>query len=85
MQDKGRHLDLSSGEDLAARSAEPQAAGASTGGKILGVHFECCDIYRRIYPNREGTAYVGHCPRCARRVQFLIGAEGTSARFFRAQ
>lgn len=82
MSDKGRHLDLSSDDDR-----RPVSAGANSGsaGRFLGVHFECCDIYRRIYPNREGTAYVGHCPRCARKVQFLVGAEGTSARFFRAQ
>ena len=80
MRDKGQHLDLSSGDDF--RSSSGQSEGK---GQFLGVHFECCDIYRRIYPNREGTAYVGHCPRCARRVEFRIGAEGTSARFFRAQ
>jgi hypothetical protein len=81
MTDKGRNLDLSTGAEPTPR---PAAGGAAPGGKFLGVHFECCDVYSRVYPNREQTAYVGNCPRCAKRVEFLIGAEGTSSRFFRA-
>ena len=52
--------------------------------RFLGVSFDCCSAYARIYVNKQGTAYVGNCPRCAKRVEFLIGAEGTSSRFFRA-
>ena len=79
MTDKWRHLDVSS-------SGEPERpAKSAESGQFLGVHFECCDVYSRVYPNREQTAYVGHCPRCARRVQFLIGEGGTSERFFRAR
>lgn len=80
MDDKGRHLDLSSGGEPGRGSSKSEGAG-----RFLGVHFECCDVYSRVYPNREETAYVGHCPRCARRVQFLIGEGGTSERFFRAR
>ncbi len=53
--------------------------------RFLGIHFACCDVYSRVYANRPHTAYVGHCPRCARRVQFKIGPGGTDARFFVAQ
>jgi hypothetical protein len=52
--------------------------------RFLGVHFACCDAYSRVYANRAGSAYVGHCPRCAKRVQFAIGPGGTSERFFTA-
>lgn len=52
--------------------------------QFLGVHFECCDIYTRVYVNRDTTAYVGYCPKCARRVRFPISPGGTTARFFRA-
>lgn len=81
MTDKGQHLDLSSGDN---RDASRDAADSGSGGKFLGVHFACCDVYSRVYPNREQTAYVGHCPRCAKRVQFRVGTEGTNARFFQA-
>ncbi|MFQ5672844.1 MAG: hypothetical protein ACE5G9_07110 [Nitrospinales bacterium] len=53
--------------------------------KFLGVHFECCNVYRRIYVNKEQNAYEGRCPLCFRVVKIKIGEEGTDARFFRAR
>lgn len=53
--------------------------------KFLGIHFECCNVYRRIYINKDGNAYEGRCPLCYREVKVLIGPDGTSSRFFRAQ
>ena len=82
MPDKGNQLDLSS--DAAQPSGK--AADSNGGGKrFLGVHFVCCDIYSRIYLNRDQSAYIGHCPRCAKRVQFTVGAGGTESRFFKVQ
>ncbi len=53
--------------------------------KYLGILFDCCNVYRRIYVNKEKNAYEGRCPRCQREVRVLIGAEGTSTRFFNAK
>jgi hypothetical protein len=52
--------------------------------KFIGVKFNCCGIYVRIYINKEGTLYEGHCPKCFRPVKFKVGESGTSHRFFEA-
>lgn len=52
---------------------------------FLGIMFKCCNIYGRIYKNKEGTAYVGRCPRCMRTIKVPIGEGGTNRRFFNAE
>ena len=79
MKDKGNYLDLSSETPTGNGPSEERNKG------FLGVHFACCEVYARIYSNRERTAYVGHCPRCARKVKFAIGPGGSESRFFRAE
>lgn len=60
--------------------------GATPGAKrrFVGVHFTCCDLYTRVYVNRDGTAYEGRCPKCAKKVRLEIGPGGTDSRFFTA-
>lgn len=52
--------------------------------KFLGIYFECCNIYGRLYQNKEGTAYSGFCPRCMRRLNVKVGEGGVNQRFFKA-
>lgn len=52
---------------------------------FLGIMFNCCKVYGRIYKNKDGTAYVGRCPRCMRPIKVPIGKGGTNARFFNAE
>ena len=72
--------------DFLDLSSEPPDASASPerGRRFLGIHFACCDVYARIYLNRERTAYSGHCPRCSRPIHIRVGPGGTDTRFFTA-
>ncbi len=52
---------------------------------FLGILFECCGVYGRIYQNKDSTAYVGRCPKCMRNIKVPIGKNGTDQRFFRGK
>ena len=52
--------------------------------KFLGIWFSCCNVYGRLYMNKDRTHYVGRCPRCMRSLRVKIGEGGTDRRFFRA-
>ena len=56
--------------------------GTDGGRPFLSVHFACCSVYLRIYRNAAGTAYEGRCPRCGKRVRFVVGPHGTEQRSF---
>jgi len=73
----GEHLDLSSGS-----SPGNHQNGGDGKGRFIGVNFACCEVYARIYINRERTGYEGRCPKCLRTITFSIGPGGTDQRVF---
>ena len=78
--DRDYKLELS-----AAAAGEPSPApadGNATGRPFVSVHFACCNVYVRIYRSPDGKSYRGHCPRCAKPVNFVVGPGGTDARTF---
>lgn len=79
-------LDLSHGGDNQSAGAGEPPSGQEGGARPwVGVRFECCGVYTRIYRNRQGDAYEGRCPRCNRPVRLRVGPGGTSSRMFRAE
>ncbi len=61
-----------------------QASGQSGRRAFLGIHYVNCGAYGRLYQNRQGTAYIGRCPRCMYPLRVRIGPGGTGHRFFKA-
>ena len=74
----GDHLDLSSDP------RPPSEPKGKEKRRFIGVTFACCDVYARVYVNREETAYLGNCPKCGKRLSIRVGPGGTDARFFTA-
>lgn len=52
--------------------------------KYVGVRFNCCRVYVRVFVNKDGTAYEGRCPKCTKPIRLKIGEGGTSCRIFDA-
>ncbi len=55
------------------------------GRPFLGVMFECCKVYVRVYQDRDGKHYNGRCPRCLRTLKFVVGEGGKASRMWRAK
>jgi len=50
---------------------------------FVGIIYDCCNQYGRVYLNRKGDALEGRCPRCMKRVVLRISKDGTDDRFLR--
>jgi hypothetical protein len=86
----GKYIDLSNEAPKNQRTPasktggtkKPQSTDQPAHREFLGINFECCRVYSRIFINDEETKFQGNCPRCGKFVQFEIDPNGTDARFF---
>ena len=77
----GKKIDVSSDPQL---NSTANAAKQPKTNPFIGVQFDCCGTYARVYRNKPGTHYLGNCPKCAKQVRFKIGSGGSDSRFFTA-
>lgn len=85
MSDTGWHIDIRESDESAAASDGASSADAASASRPwVGIQFECCGVYARVYRNPEATAYEGRCPHCLRVVTLRVGPGGTNSRFFTA-
>ncbi len=75
---RGQHFDSDAGDT-------PPSSTPVSGRPFLGIQFDCCGVYARIYRSRTVAAYAGACPRCRRPVEVPIGPGGSGSRFFTAR
>ena len=66
-------------------SSSKKKAGAAKERPFIGVRWECCDAYTRVYRHVSGEFYLGRCPKCGKSVRLEVGAGGTNSRFFKAR
>ncbi|MCC8181157.1 MAG: hypothetical protein LIP23_09650 [Planctomycetes bacterium] len=64
-----------------SNNAQP---GAAKRRERLGIHFRCCHVYGNVFKNKAGTAYVGWCPKCMKKLEVKISKDGngTDQRIF---
>lgn len=72
-------------EGIEAPVGREEDSSSARGRPWVGIHFDCCGIYARVYRAEGATAYVGQCPRCFRKVKLRVGPGGTDSRFFVAK
>ncbi len=85
VEDADYILDIGSNRIMPDSKEESSSNSQAKGRKYICVQFDCCNVYNRIYKNRQGTAYEGYCPRCGKKVKVRIGPDGVDTRFFRAR
>jgi len=66
-------------------TTEEKAGSPSIRRKYIGILFECCGVYARVYINEKKKAYIGWCPKCTHRIEIKIDKGGTDSRFFKAE
>lgn len=87
MGDVQGKLDLVLERDGTLRNASttPESVGQPTERPWIGIHFQCCGVYTRVYREPRAASYEGRCPKCAARVSLRVGPDGVASRVFTAR
>ena len=82
MNMKGSFFDATNRVNDGSRGKDGSPTGQPN--PFLGIQFECCKTYGRIYRDASGMTYAGRCPKCLKKIEVPIGKGGSGSRFFRA-
>ena len=63
-----------------AENTKPRAG--AKGRPFIGITFECCRVYRRVYLTADKSAFAGSCPKCGTPVRIRTGPGGSKSRFW---
>jgi len=55
-----------------------------TGRSYIGVHYECCQVYSRVYLKQEQKKQISHCPKCGNAFHIKFSENGTDSPFWLA-
>ncbi len=61
------------------------SSAAKSERPYLGIQFECCQVYARVYRDRSGRFYNARCPKCLKGIRIRVGKGGSSNRFFKVR
>ena len=50
---------------------------------FVGIHFKRYNVYSRSYLNKQRNAFVGWCPKCAKKVTLNIPPDGDVSQFLK--
>lgn len=72
-------------DNQSPQPTEPAEGIDRNGRPYIGITFECCRVYARVYRNPGEPFYHGRCPKCLRMIRLRVGPDGTPSRFFTAE
>ena len=53
---------------------------------FIGVRFDCCGVYQRIYRDPDQLYYSGRCPKCLKTLRVEVDPKnGKAVRFLKAE
>jgi hypothetical protein len=70
--------------DKSGPGSSPSAGPVAPRRLWVGIHFECCGVYKRVYRDPDVPFYEGQCPQCGRKITMRVGPDGVTSRIFKA-
>jgi hypothetical protein len=78
---RGRLVDVfDTGESPSFGNGRSRGNDSDPARVWIGVYYECCETYSRVYRKKSEMAYRGRCPKCGMAINVRVGPHGVSSR-----